>query len=192
MASPGDESYTNIDSDVNLTGNIHNKGMLSLENYMRYQFGKKKALPAKMSLCFDQNYGPIDGDSASTTELYALLSVLSGFDIRQDIAVTGALAMDGAVTAIGGVNDKIDGFFRICQQRKLTGTQGVMIPDVNAKDLMLHEGVVDAVKAGKFHIYTIKNVREGIELMTGKRWQDVFAAVAKRLEKFDSEDKKKS
>ncbi|MDC3283534.1 AAA family ATPase [Planctomycetota bacterium] len=192
MAAPGDESYTNIDSDVNLTGNIHNKGMLSLENYMRYQFGKKKALPAKMSLCFDQNYGPIDGDSASTTELYALLSALSGFDIRQDIAVTGALAMDGAVTAIGGVNDKIDGFFRICEQRRLTGTQGVMIPDVNAKDLMLHDSVVDAVKAGKFHVYTIKNVREGIELMTGKRWQDVFAAVAKRLEEFDSEDKKKS
>jgi predicted ATP-dependent protease len=192
IATPGDESYTNIDNDVNLTGNIHNKGMLSLENYMRFQFGQKKTLPAKMSLCFDQNYGPIDGDSASTTELYALLSALSGFGIRQDIAVTGALAMDGAVTAIGGVNDKIDGFFRICRQRKLTGTQGVMIPEVNAKDLMLHEDIVAAVKAGKFHIYTIKNVRAGIELMTGKRWQDVFAAVVKRLKEFDPEDKKKS
>ncbi|MBC8368918.1 MAG: AAA family ATPase [Planctomycetes bacterium] len=191
MATAGDESYNNIDSEVNLTGNIHNKGMLALENYMRCQFGRKKALPAKMSLCFDQNYGPIDGDSASTTELYALLSALSGFPIRQDIAVTGALAIDGEITAIGGVNDKIDGFFRICKQRKLTGKQGVLIPDINAKDLMLNQNVIDEVKASRFHIYTAKNVRAGIELLTGKRWQDVYAAVAKRLEEFDPEDKKK-
>jgi predicted ATP-dependent protease len=192
LATGGEESYTNLDSDVNLTGSIHNKGMLALENYMRYQFGQKKVLPAKMSLCFDQNYGPIDGDSASTTELYALLSALSGFAIRQDIAVTGALALDGEVTAIGGVNDKIDGFFRICQQRKLTGTQGVMIPDINANDLMLNSNIIDAVKAGKFHIYAIKDVRAGIELMTGQRWQDVFAAVRKRLKEFDTADNKKS
>ncbi|MFT7517349.1 MAG: putative ATP-dependent protease [Myxococcota bacterium] len=192
IATAGDESYSNIDTEVHLTGNIHNKGMLALENYMRCQFGKKKSLPAKMSLCFDQNYGPIDGDSASTTELYALLSALSGFPLRQDLAVTGALAIDGEVTAIGGVNDKIDGFFRICKQRKLTGKQGVMIPNINANDLMLNQDIVDAVKSGEFHIYTIKDVRAGIELMTGKRWQDVYAAVAKRLEDFDPEDKKKS
>jgi len=106
--------------------------------------------------------------------------------------VTGALALDGEVTAIGGVNDKIDGFFRICQQRKLTGTQGVMIPDINANDLMLNSNIIDAVKAGKFHIYAIKDVRAGIELMTGQRWQDVFAAVRKRLKEFDTVDKKKS
>jgi predicted ATP-dependent protease len=192
LATPGDESYSNIDSEVNLTGKIHNKGMLSLENYMRYQFGQKKALPARMSLCFDQNYGPIDGDSASTTELYALLSALSGFPIRQDLAVTGALAMDGEVTAIGGVNDKIEGFYQICEQRRLSGTQGVIIPAVNAKDLMLSEKIVESVKAKKFHIYTVKDVRAGIELLTGKPWKDVFAAVNKRLKDFDPEDSKKS
>lgn len=191
LAVPGDESYSNLDSEVSLTGNIHNKGMLTLENFMRYQFGQDKALPARMSISFDQNYGPIDGDSASTTELYALLSALSNIPIRQELAVTGALGMKGEILAVGGVNEKIEGFFRICLKRGLTGTQGVIIPKINTTDLMLSQEIKTAVQSKKFHIYAAKDIKSAATLLFNTSWNDITLAVKKRLKDFDSEEKKK-
>jgi len=189
MVAAGDESYTNIDREVDLTGNIHNKGMLMLENYMRWQFGGKRGLAARMSLVFDQNYGPLDGDSASCAELYALLSALSELPLRQSFAVTGSLSMRGDVQAIGGVNQKIQGFFELCQERGLNGEHGVIIPAINADDLMLPENIVQAVRDGLFHVYTVENASQGIALLTGKPAKEVFAAVEKRLEKMELESK---
>jgi predicted ATP-dependent protease len=118
-------------------------------------------------LVFEQSYGGVDGDSASSTELYAILSALSGLPIRQGIAVTGSVNQKGQVQAIGGVNEKIEGFYAVCEARGLTGEQGVMIPDSNVPNLMLKEEVVEAVQAEKFHIWAVKTIDEGIQLLTG-------------------------
>jgi predicted ATP-dependent protease len=189
MVAAGEESYTNIDREVDLAGSIHNKGMLMLENFMRWKFGAKRGLAARMSLVFDQNYGPIDGDSASTAELYALLSALSGFPLKQSMAVTGSLSMRGAVQAIGGVNQKIEGFFDLCLERGLKGDQGVIVPAINVDDLMLSDRIVQAVKDGSFHVYGIEDINEGISLLTGKPAEEVFAAVEKRLTDMELEGK---
>ncbi len=119
------------------------------------------------SLAFEQSYGGVDGDSASSTEVYALLSSLSGLPIRQDLAVTGSLNQNGEIQPIGGVNEKIEGFFEVCKARGLTGTQGVLIPHQNVQNLMLKSEVVAAVKEGKFHIYPVRTIDEGIEILTG-------------------------
>jgi len=120
------------------------------------------------SLVFEQSYGGVDGDSASSAELYALLSALSGAPIDQSLGVTGSVNQNGEVQAIGGVNEKIEGFFDICKQRRLTGKQGVLIPAANVTDLMLREDVVNAAANGKFHIYPVKHINEGIEILTGQ------------------------
>ena len=189
MVAAGEESYTNIDREVDLAGSIHNKGMLMLENFMRWKFGAKRGLAARMSLVFDQNYGPIDGDSASTAELYALLSALSEIPLKQSMAVTGSLSMRGAVQAIGGVNQKIEGYFDLCLERGLTGDQGVIVPAINVDDLMLSDRIVQAVKDGTFHVYGIDDINEGISLLTGKPADEVFAAVEKRLADMELEGK---
>ena len=119
------------------------------------------------SICFEQSYSGVDGDSASSTEVYALLSSLSSLPIRQDIAVTGSVNQKGEIQPIGGVNEKIEGFFDVCKARGLTGRQGVMIPHLNLNDLMLRKDVVQAVSEGKFHIYAVKTIDEGIEILTG-------------------------
>ena len=119
------------------------------------------------SIAFEQSYGGVDGDSASSTEVYAILSALSGVPIRQDVAVTGSVDQNGRVQAIGGVNEKIEGFFELCRQRGLTGSQGVMIPASNVADLQLDLDVVAAVAAGQFHVWSVERVEEGIELLTG-------------------------
>ena len=120
-------------------------------------------------LVFEQNYEGVEGDSASSTELYSILSALSGLPIKQNIAVTGSVNQKGEVQAIGGVNEKIEGFFEVCKLKGLTGQQGVMIPESNVQNLMLKEEVVEAVKAGKFNIYSVKTIDEGIEFLTGKK-----------------------
>ncbi len=163
----GDDSCLNIEREVDLSGPIHNKGMLILESFMRNRFGQKRALPIKAAIAFDQSYGPIDGDSASSTETYALLSAIGGFPLRQDLAVTGAVSMDGDILAIGGANEKIAGFFELCNARGLTGSQGVLIPASNVDDLMLEDDLLDACKAGKFHLYAIDNIDQGISLLSG-------------------------
>jgi len=131
------------------------------------QYAQDKPLSLSASICFEQSYSGVEGDSASSTELYAILSSLSDIPIRQNIAVTGSVNQKGEVQPIGGVNHKIEGFFDICQAKGLTGQQGVMIPHQNIRNLMLREDVIQAVQDGQFHIYTVKTIDEGIEVLTG-------------------------
>ena len=138
-----------------------------LSGYLMGHFVSDKPLSLSASIVFEQSYNGVDGDSASSTELYALLSALSGLPIKQSLAVTGALSQMGEVQAIGGVNEKIEGFFELCKARGLTGDQGVLIPAANVKHLMLHPEIVEAVKQKQFHIYPINHVDEGIAILTG-------------------------
>lgn len=163
----GKEGIINIERDAKMSGPTHNKGMLILSGYLRQNFAQDKPLTLAASIAFEQSYGGVDGDSASTTELYALLSSLSGVPIKQSVAVTGSVNQNGEVQPIGGANEKIEGFYTVCKAKGLTGDQGVMIPEANVKDLMLKQEVVDAVKEGKFFIWSVKTVHEGIEILTG-------------------------
>ncbi|GFM35536.1 Lon protease family protein [Desulfovibrio psychrotolerans] len=166
--SIGKEGIINIEREADMSGSTHNKGMLILSGYLRKNFAQNKPLTLAASIAFEQSYGGIDGDSASSTELYALLSSLAEVPIRQGIAVTGSVNQKGEVQPIGGVNEKIEGFFKVCRQRGLTGDQGVMIPKANVKDLMLRDEVVQAVEEGKFHVWAVSHVNEGIEILTGR------------------------
>jgi ATP-dependent Lon protease len=165
--SVGRAGVINIEREAELSGPTHNKGVLILSGYLRGKYAQDKPLTMSASLCFEQSYGGVDGDSASSTEVYALLSALSGLPLRQDLAVTGSVNQKGEIQPIGGVNQKIEGFFEVCRAKRLTGTQGVIIPVQNVKDLMLRSEVADAVGAGKFHIYPVATIDEGIELLTG-------------------------
>ena len=156
-----------IDRESNLTGNIHNKGMLILQGYLGARFGQKRRISLSASLTFEQNYDRIEGDSASSAELYALLSSLSNLPVRQDLAVTGSVDQEGRVQAIGSPSAKIEGFFDICRQRGLTSTQGVLIPAANIPHLTLRRDVVDAVREGRFHVYAVETIDQGVELLTG-------------------------
>jgi len=142
--------------------------VLILGGYLRKRYAQDKPLTMSASIAFEQSYSGVDGDSASSTEIYALLSSLSGVPIKQNIAVTGSVNQKGEVQAIGGVNQKIEGFFDCCRHMGLNGNQGVMIPTSNVKDLMLRKDVVAAVKEKKFRIYAVKTIDEGIEILTGK------------------------
>jgi len=157
-----------IEREIELSGPIHSKGFLILSGYLQGQYGAAAPLALNATITFEQSYGGIDGDSASSTELYALLSALADLPLRQDIAVTGSVNQYGEVQAIGGANQKIEGFFVLCSCRGLSGSQGVMIPSSNVSHLMLNQEVVDAVTAGQFHIWPIQTIDEGIELLTGK------------------------
>ncbi|MCG2633993.1 MAG: AAA family ATPase [Gammaproteobacteria bacterium] len=163
----GSRGVVDIEREVELGGPLHSKGVLILANYLGARFAPDKPLSLSASLVFEQSYGGVDGDSASSAELYALLSALSDLPLRQSLAVTGSVNQFGQVQAIGGVNEKIEGFFDICSARGLSGDQGVLIPAANAKHLMLRQDVVDAVAAGQFQIYGISSIDEGIELLTG-------------------------
>jgi lon-related putative ATP-dependent protease len=156
-----------IDREAHLTGNIHNKGVLILQGYLGGKYAHKKPLSLAASLTFEQNYDHIEGDSASSTELYVLLSSLSELPVRQDLAVTGSVDQQGRVQAIGGATFKIEGFFDVCQARGLTGTQGVLIPADNVRHLVLRRDVMQAVLDGRFHIYAVETIDQGIELLTG-------------------------
>lgn len=163
----GKEGVINIEREAKLSGKTHDKGILILSGYLGRVFAQKYPLSVSISVTFEQSYGGIDGDSASSTELYAILSSLSGIPIHQGIAVTGSVNQKGEIQAIGGVNQKIEGFFEVCKSKRLTGKQGVLIPQTNVKNLMLKKEVIDAVKEGKFHIYQVSTVEEGIEILTG-------------------------
>ena len=165
----GKEGIINIERESKLSGKTHDKGVLILSGYLGRTFAQKYPLNLSASITFEQSYGGIDGDSASSTELYAILSSLSGVPIYQGIAVTGSVNQKGQVQAIGGVNHKIEGFFDVCKAKGLTGSQGVMIPKANVKNLMLKREVIDAVKKGKFHIYRVATIPEGIEILTGAK-----------------------
>jgi lon-related putative ATP-dependent protease len=163
----GREGVVDIEREAKMGGPIHTKGVLILSGYLNEKFAKDKPLSLSARLVFEQNYDGVEGDSASSTELYSILSNLSGLPIKQNIAVTGSVNQKGEVQAIGGVNEKIEGFFEVCKAKGLTGKQGVMIPESNVQNLMLKEEIVDAAKAGKFHIYFARTIDEGIEVLTG-------------------------
>lgn len=167
--SVGRSGVINIEREADLSGSTHSKGVLILSGYLRGKYAQDKPMAMNASICFEQSYGGVDGDSASSTEVYAILSSLSKLPIRQDVAVTGSINQKGEIQPIGGVNEKIEGFFLLCKAKGLSGTHGVMIPRQNVKDLMLKQEIVDAVEAGKFHIWAIETVDEGIEILTGVR-----------------------
>ena len=166
-AALGKAGLINIEREANLSGRLHDKGMQIIAGYLRSKFAQDKPLSLAASVCFEQSYSGVDGDSASSTEIYALLSALSDLPIRQDIAVTGSVSQQGDVQPIGGVNEKIEGFYDVCRAKGLTGSQGVMIPKENIEDLMLRDDVIDSVASGKFQIIPISSVEEGIEILTG-------------------------
>ncbi|MEO0078288.1 MAG: ATP-binding protein [candidate division WOR-3 bacterium] len=163
----GSAGIINIEREAQLSGPTHDKGVYILSGYLRHKYARSQPLVLSASICFEQSYGGVDGDSASSTEVYALLSDLSGLPIRQDLAVTGSVNQQGQIQPIGGVNWKIEGFFDTCKARGLTGTQGVVIPKANLPELMLRPDVVEACKQGKFHVYAVSTVDEGISLLTG-------------------------
>jgi ATP-dependent Lon protease len=166
-AALGKVGLINIERESNLSGRFHDKGVHIISGYLRNQFAQDKPLSLSASICFEQSYSGVDGDSASSTEVYALVSALSGLPLRQDVAVTGSMNQQGEVQAIGGVNEKIEGFFDVCRIKGLTGTQGAIIPESNVEDLMLREDILEAVAAGKFHIWPVSKIEQGIEILTG-------------------------
>jgi ATP-dependent Lon protease len=165
-AALGKAGIINIEREANLSGRFHDKGVHIISGYLRSLFAQDKPLSLAASICFEQSYSGVDGDSASSTEIYALASALSGMPLRQDIAVTGSMNQQGDIQAIGGINEKIEGFFDVCRIKGLTGTQGVLMPESNVEDLMLREDVMDAVATGKFHIWPVRRVEQGIEVLT--------------------------
>lgn len=181
---PGAGRILDIEREVKMGGPTHSKGVLILSGYLAGRYALDTPISVSASLVFEQSYGGVDGDSASSTELYALLSALAAVPLRQDLAVTGSVNQHGEVQAIGGVNDKIEGYFEICQARGLTGTQGVMIPASNVQHLMLRADVVAACAAGRFAIYPIATIEEGIALLTGHAAADIDAKVEARLKAF--------
>ena len=192
----GRAGIINIEKEADMSGPTHNKGVQVISGYLGQTYAQNFPLSLSSRICFEQNYTGIDGDSASSTELYCILSSLSGLPIRQDIAVTGSVNQWGDIQPIGGVIYKIEGFFDICKKRGLTGTQGVIIPNSNVNNLILKDEVVEAVKGGMFHIYPIESINEGIEILTGapagdKRKTGKFPAksvhglVMKKLEEYN-------
>ncbi|HEX2932066.1 MAG TPA: Lon protease family protein, partial [Candidatus Binatia bacterium] len=163
--SMGQAGIVNIERESHLSGNIHDKGVLILAGYLRNRFGQNQPLALSASLCFEQSYSGVEGDSASSTELYALLSRLANIPLRQDLAVTGSVNQWGEIQAIGGVNEKIEGFFDVCRVVGLTGKQGVLIPEANVRNLVLRRDVIDSVTTGDFHIYPVRTVDQGLEIL---------------------------
>ena len=163
----GKKGIIDIEREVELSGSSHSKGILILNGYLGEKFAKDMPLSLTASICFEQLYNGVDGDSASSTELYALLSNLAGVPINQGIAVTGSVNQKGEIQPIGGVNEKIEGYFEICKLKGLNGKQGVLIPSQNIQNLNLDDEIVNAVKNGKFHIYAVSTIDEGIEILTG-------------------------
>ena len=167
--SLGKAGIINIEREANLGGRTYNKGVLILSGFLRSRYAQDQPMAIDATLGFEQSYSEVDGDSASSAEVYVILSALAGAPLRQELAVTGSVNQNGEVQAIGGVNEKIEGFYEVCKAKGLTGTQGVIIPHANIEDLMLIQEIVDAVAAKKFHIYAVKTIDQGIELLTGTK-----------------------
>ncbi|MGM0442002.1 MAG: Lon protease family protein [Elusimicrobiota bacterium] len=180
----GDGKIKNIEREADMSGKIHSKGVMTLTGFMGEKFGRDKPLAFSASITFEQLYEEVDGDSASSTELYCLLSSLSGIPLKQDLAVTGSVNQRGEIQPIGGVNQKIEGYFEVCKLKGLTGNQGVLIPAENTKHLMLKEEVIEAVRDEKFHIYPVKTVDEGLKVLTGTEASKIYDKVDSQLEEY--------
>ncbi len=163
----GNAGIINIEREADLSGRTHDKGVQILSGYLRAKYAQERPLALSASVCFEQSYSGVDGDSASSTEIYAILSALADLPVRQDLAITGSVNQKGEVQPIGGVNEKIEGFFDVCRLKGLTGSQGVLIPRANVPDLMLAQRVIAAVREGRFHIFPVATIDEGMEVLTG-------------------------
>ena len=181
----GKSGIIHIEKEAKLSGPIHTKGTQVGVGYLGQTYAQETALSLTCRICFEQNYNKVDGDSASSAELYSMISSLSDLPIKQNIAVTGSVNQHGVIQPVGGVTHKIEGFFRICKKRGLTGDQGVIIPDKNIAHLVLDKEVIEAVKNQRFHIYAISKIEEGLEILTGKPYDQIQEKVALKLEKFN-------
>lgn len=186
----GEEGVINIERESKQSGNLHDKGVYILSGYLGQRYGRYKSMGLSIGIGFEQNYSIIDGDSASSTELYAILSSMSGIPLKQNIAVTGSVNQKGEIQPIGGVNEKIEGFYELCKLTGLTGDQGVLIPRKNMKNLMLGKDVIESVEKGEFHIYAIENIGEGIEILTDKTIEEIDVKVMEHLDKIEDESDK--
>jgi len=175
--SVGRGGVINIEREAEMSGPSYNKGVLIISGYLHGNYAQDKPLTMNASITFEQSYSGVDGDSASSTEIYAILSSLSGVPLRQDLGVTGSVNQNGEIQPVGGINQKIEGFFTTCRTQGLTGTQGVIIPAQNRKDLMLGDDVVEAVRKKKFHVYAVSTIDEGLELLTGMKAGKKLSAV---------------
>lgn len=180
----GKEGIINIEREVNLSGDIYDKGVMIISGFIHEKFAQQKNISFTSRICFEQSYGGVDGDSASSAEIYGLMSSLGKIPLKQSIAVTGSVNQKGYIQPIGGVTEKIEGFYDLCKKRGFSGDQGVIIPYQNINDLMLKDEVVDAVKDGLFHIYTVKHVNEGIEIITGLDHKKVYEMVESKLSQY--------
>lgn len=181
----GKQGIVDIENEAKLSGAIHTKGIHIISGFLGNQFAQEIPLSLSCNLCFEQSYVPIDGDSASSTELYAILSSLSEMPIMQNIAVTGSVNQFGEIQPIGGVNEKIEGFFKVCKQRGLAGNEGVIIPKQNIKELILKTEVIEAVKNQQFHIYAIGDIWEGVEILMKEPREKIIAKVEEKLKKYN-------
>ncbi|WP_250674211.1 ATP-binding protein [Paraclostridium ghonii] len=187
----GRRGIINIEREIKQSGSIHDKGVLILTGYLGERYGKEKPLSISTSITFEQNYCGVDGDSASSTELYAVISSISKIPIKQYIAVTGSVSQKGEIQPIGGINEKIEGFFDVCKIKGLNGKQGVMMPIQNVKNLMLKDEVIEAVKNGEFSIYAISNIEEGLEILTGMPIEEIDKKVNDQLDIYRKTDDEK-
>lgn len=187
----GTKGVINIEREVEMSGNIHNKGVMILEGYLNENFCKENPLNITSTICFEQSYSGVDGDSASSTELYGILSSIGEIPIKQGIGVTGSINQKGEIQPVGSITEKVEGFFSICKHLGFTGEQGVIIPIQNVKDLVLCDEVIKGVKEEKFHIYPISTIEEGIKILTDKDFKEVFNIVKGRLEEYISNKKEK-
>jgi predicted ATP-dependent protease len=181
--APGKLGVVNIEGISGLSGEIYDKGVLIVEGFLRSRYAHDFPLCISATICFEQSYTAVDGDSASSTEIYALLSAISGVPLRQDLAVTGSVSQTGMIQPVGGATEKVEGFFKVCKRIGLTGSQGVIIPRQNVMNLTLSREIQDAVASGSFHLYAISTVDDGIELLTGMGRDDFNAAVKCELER---------
>jgi len=182
--SLGRGGVQSIEREIELSGPIHSKGFLILSGYLAGRYAQEQPLALGATLTFEQSYDEVEGDSASSTELYALLSALSGLPLDQGIAVTGSVNQHGEVQAVGGATRKVEGFYATCKAKGLTGRQGVIVPSANLRNLMLEDEVVEAVRKGRFHVWAVSTIDEGLELLTGKPAADVHALVEEQLKAY--------
>jgi lon-related putative ATP-dependent protease len=164
----GRDGVINIEREAKMSGSIHDKGVMILSGYLGGKYAQDRPLNLSASICFEQSYGAVDGDSASSTELYALMSRLAGLPIKQGIAVTGSVNQRGEVQAVGGVTKKVEGFYDVCSIKGASVDQGIIIPEQNVRNLMLRDDVIEAVRQGKFHLYSVETIDDGISILTGR------------------------